>query len=912
MSQHNLDRLFAPRRIAVVGASNRVGSVGYSVLRNLLGGGFAGVVQPVNPRHESVQSVEAFPSVAALPKVPDLVVVCSPADTAPGLVDQCGRAGVGGMVILSAGFSEAGAAGRLRQDALTAAAERWPRLRILGPNCLGFSVPRLSLGASFAADMPAPGRVAFVSQSGALCTSVLDWARGEGIGFSFFASLGNMLDVGFADTIDWLGRDPDTDAIILYVESIRDARAFMSAARAFARHKPILAYKAGRSPESARAAASHTGLLAGSGAVYDAAFQRAGIERVDDIDALFDGAEILARQPLPAGPRVAIVTNAGGPGVMATDSLIRHGAALAELSLDSQAALAATMPDWWSPANPIDLLGDAPPERFASAARLALADPGVDALLVILSPQAMTDPEASAAAIGGLRAETRKPILAAWMGGPRVAAGRRRLGEAGIACYSSPEQAVAAFAHMLAYARNREALFETPRDLALELDVDRRALRALLRRERPEGGLLGEGPAKRVLAAYGIPVAATLAAADAEAAVAAAEAVGYPVVLKLDAAEVAHKSDLGGVILDLADADAVRSAFARILARVRAARPDARVAGVTVQPMRRFEGAIELIVGASRDPTFGTALMVGLGGVAVELLGDRVLGLPPLNERLARRMLESLRIWPLLQGYRGSAPVDLDRLIGVLVRVSYLVADIPEILELDINPLLVGAEGVLALDARLRLDVDPGSETTATYAHLAIRPYPDEWVREGRGPDGQPLVLRPIRPEDEPRWHALLAACSPDSIRKRFRYLFKQTTHEMATRFCFIDYDREMAIVAEAGDGSLLGVGRLITDPGGRRAEFAVLVADAAQGRGLGGQLTDLCLEVARAWRLEAVYALTSPDNTSMLSLFQERGFRSTIDYAEGQVEVELALAQGAVDADAPAVDGGGASTLDS
>ena len=899
MSLHGLDRIFAPRRIAVIGASNRVGSVGHSVLRNLLSGGFEGVVQPVNPRHESVQSVESFPSVAALPKVPDLAVICTPADTVPDLVDRCGAAGVGGLAILSAGFIEAGAAGRERQAALSAAAERWPRMRILGPNCLGFSVPRLGLGASFAADMPAPGRVAFVSQSGALCTSVLDWARGEGIGFSFFASLGNMLDVGFADTIDWLGNDPDTDAIILYIESIRDARAFMSAARAFARHKPIIAYKAGRSPESARAAASHTGVLAGGGAVYDAAFQRAGIERVDDIDALFDGAEILARQPLPAGPRLAIVTNAGGPGVMATDSLVRYGAVLAELAADSLAALGGGMPDWWSPANPIDILGDAPPERFAQAARLALADPGVDALLVILSPQAMTDPDASARAIGSLRSETRKPILAAWMGGPRVAAGLRILGEAGVASYSSPDQAVAAFAHMVAYARNREVLFETPRDLALELDVDRRALRAQLRRELPEGGMLGEGPAKRVLAAYGIPVTLTLDAADPDAAVAAAERIGYPVVLKLDAAGISHKSDLGGVILDLVDAGAVRAAFSRILARVRAARPAAKIAGVTVQAMARREAAIELIVGASRDPTFGTVLMVGLGGVAVEVLGDRALGLPPLNERLARRMLESLRTWPLLQGYRGASPVDLDRLVGVLVRLSYLVADFPEILELDINPLLASADGVLALDARIRLDAATAADTTRTYAHLAIRPYPDEWVREGRGPDGEPLTLRPIRPEDEPRWHALLAACSPDSIRKRFRYLFKQTTHEMATRFCFIDYDREMAIVAEAADGSLLGVGRLVTEPGGRRAEFAVLVADAWQGQGLGGQLTDLCLEVARAWRLEAVYALTSPDNVRMLSLFHERGFASEVDYAEGQVEVELALAPGQATRDA-------------
>ncbi|MCD6128639.1 GNAT family N-acetyltransferase [Candidatus Bipolaricaulota bacterium] len=889
MSIRNLDKIFKPQRIAVVGASNNPQSVGYTVLRNLIGSGFQGVVYPVNPKHEAVQGIQAYPNVGSLPKTPDLAVICTPARTVPGIVRECGEAGILGVIIISAGFKEAGEEGRALEEELKAEVSRYPGMRVIGPNCLGIIVPRLKLNASFAAAMPEAGHVAFISQSGALCTAVLDWAIDEGIGFSHFVSIGNMLDVDFGDLVDYFGEDPDTQSIILYVESVFDAREFMSAARAFARTKPIVAYKAGRFAESAKAAASHTGAMAGEDAVYDAAFQRAGMVRVFEIGDIFDCAELVARVRPPLGPNLAIITNAGGPGVMATDALIARRGKLAELSQETIDKLSEVLPPFWSHGNPIDVLGDAPPARYAKATEAALSDPGVDAALVILTPQAMTDATGTAQAIAELAGKARKPILAAWMGGEAVREGIHILNEAGVPTYATPEQAVRAFMHLVEYGRNLEMLYQTPREVPVRLnDVDRKQVRRRFTKVFAEGPeVLTEELSKELLSAYGIPVTEPRPARTPEEAVAIAEELGYPVVLKVWSPQITHKTDVGGVALNLCNAQAVRTAFERIVKKAKHHRPDAEIRGVTVQQMITVQDGFEMILGAKKDPTFGTVIMAGMGGIAAEVFRDRALGLPPLNERLAYRMLESLRSWKLLKGYRGRPGVNLDKLIEILMRFSYLVADFPEIKELDINPLLATPKDVIALDARVVVDKDVVGKPIRPYSHLVIRPYPEGYERKITLKDGTEMLLRPIRPEDEPMWHKMLASASRESIRFRFRYIFKETTHEMAIPYCFIDYDREMAIVAiveEDGELKMAGVGRLVADPDREVAEYAVFVADPWQNRGLGGALTDYCLEIAKGWGIKEVRAETTPDNFRMIAIFRNRGFSIEHRREEGVV----------------------------
>ncbi len=892
MSTRNLSKIFEPQRVAVIGAGGDANGVGAIVLRNLIESGFPGVVFPVNPHREAVHGIQAYPDVAALPSVPDLAVLCTPAPTVAGLVGACGEAGIPGVLVLSAGFRETGPAGAELERELAAQAARFPGTRILGPNCLGVIAPRARLNASFAGPMPREGQIAFVSQSGALCTSVLDWANERGIGFSHFISVGNMLDVDLGDLIDYLGRDSQTRAIILYVESITEPRTFMSAARAFTRSNPIVAYKAGRFAASAAAAASHTGALAGEDAVYDAAFQRAGIERVADMEDIFDIAELLSRGRRPRGARLAIVSNAGGPGVMALDTLLERGGALATLEDGTVERLDGQLPAAWSRANPVDVLGDAPPQRFADAAAAVLADPGVDAALAILTPQAMTDPAGCADAVLAAAAPSPKPLLAAWMGGAAVRSARESLAAAGIPAYTTPGHAVRAFMHLVSYARNLEILYETPRAIPAGLEIDRARAADLLAAAPADGDLLSEAASKALLEAYGMRVALPQAAATPDEAVEHARATGYPVVLKVHSPDITHKTDVGGVVTSVRGDGAVRDAFAAIVASVAAARPDARIDGVLVEPMVTDPG-IELILGARKDPTFGAVMVVGMGGVTAELIGDRALGLPPLTERLARRMLESLRSWPLLVGYRGRPGVDLDRLIEAMLRVSYLVADCPQIAELDINPLLATPAGSTALDARVILDRGAAGAPARPYGHLAIRPYPEELVRPAQLADGTPIVLRPIRPEDEPLWHELLARCSPESLHSRFREIIKETTHRMATRYCYVDYDREHAMVAEIDEGgapALIGVARLVSSADAEWAEYAVLVGDPWQGRGLAEILTTACLDVARAAGLRRVVAETTDDNRGMLAILRHHGFTIT-RHDRGEVEGTLDLA---------------------
>ena len=877
MTIRNLHKIFAARSVAVIGGSESASSVGRTVMLNLSQSSFPGAVYAVNPKHKQVLGKPCFESVSQLPPSVDLAIICTPAPTVSALLRECAAAGILGVVIISAGFRETGECGAILESELQAVSLQFPEMRIIGPNCLGFMAPYHGLNASFASDMANPGKVAFISQSGALCTSILDWALQEQIGFSYFVSVGNMLDVSLADLIDYFAQDRWTESIVLYIESLTDARQFMSAARAFTRTRPIIAYKAGRFAQSAQAAASHTGAMAGVDSVYETALSRAGIVRVFEVDNLFDCAELLARQRPPQGPRLAIVTNAGGPGVMATDCLIDLGGQLAELSDKTLDILNQQLPSAWSHSNPVDVLGDATPERFELAARSVLADSNTDGLLAILTPQAMTDPSGAAQALVRARGNSSKPLLAAWMGGGRVQAGITCLNQAGIATYSSPEKAVRAFMSLVDYQSRRETLYETPRAMPVSFTLSQTQLQTAMDLVRSENqDVLSEVASKALLAAYGIPISPTHVAHTVAEALDCARQVGWPIVLKILSPDITHKSDVGGVELNLKDESEVEYAFERMMSRIGENCPSARIDGVTVQPMIVRAGGLELIVGAKRDSVFGMVLMVGAGGVSAELLQDHALELPPLNERLVLRMLQSLRCWPLLNGYRGRAKVNIDRLIEVLLRLSHMIAEQAEIVELDINPLLVNSTEIIALDARMVIDREALQRPPRRYAHLAIRPYPSEYQSSVQLASGKCVSMRPLQPEDEPMWHALLASCSPETLHQRFRYMFKATTHEMATRFCFPDYDRDLPIAAlvHAGDSQqLIGVTRLMSAADRQEAEFAILVADAWQGTGVGSALTDYCLSVAKQWGLQFVTAQVASQNPRMLGMLQRRGF---------------------------------------
>ena len=890
MDIHGLNRFFNPQRIALIGVTINPNSVGGRVLANLVGGGFRGVVYPVNPAREAVQGIQCYPDLPSLPRQPDLAVVCTPAPQVPDIIRDCGQAGIMGLIIMTSGFGEAGEKGKVLEARARAEAARFPGMRIIGPNCLGVIVPGAHLNISFASGMPREGHVAFISQSGALCTSVLDWALEGKVGFSHLVSIGNTMDVDFGDLIDYFGEEDKVESIILYIESITRARKFMTAARAFARSKPILAFKAGRFPESAEAATSHTGALATEDAVYDAAFRRVGLARVFDIGEIFDCAELIARKKMPQGPRLAIVTNAGGPGVIATDTLIEAHGTLAQFSEETLSKLKAGLPESGSVKNPVDVLGDATPKRVEKAVDAVLADADVDAVLVILTPQAMTNPTAAARVVGKLTEKTAKPILAAWLGGAAMRDGIQTLNESGVAAFRTPEQAIRAFMTLVAYARNLKTLYETPRDLAVEFEFDRGAFRReFLERHIGGGDTLSEDASKALIERYGIPTAKTVVAGTIDEAAAAAEDIGYPVVLKIHSPDISHKSDVGGVALNLENEVMVRAAFESIMVSIGRHAPQARLEGVTLQPMIDSADSLELILGIKKDPVFGTVILAGMGGIGVELLGEQALGFPPLNERLARLMLESLKIWPLLVGYRGRPPADLESLIGTMIRLSYLAADYPEIAELDINPLLVTPRNVIALDARVVLDRKAVGRTADPYSHLALKPYPDRYVKTVELKDGSRVLLRPIKPEDEPLWFEMLASCSKETIYSRFRYFFHWQSHEVATRFCYIDYDREIAIVAEVTRGDkreLLGVGRLIADPDHENVEYAVLIIDAWQKKELGSILTEFCLEVARHWNLKRMVAQTTAENRPMLAVFEKLGFRITHNPADSTVDV--------------------------
>ena len=890
-----LDAILAPRTVALIGATETEGSVGRTIWQNLHAGGFEGPVYPVNPNRPVLFGVKCYPSVTALPERTDLAVIVTPAATVPDVVQQCVRAGVPGAVIISAGFKECGAPGIELEQRILAEARRGP-MRILGPNCLGVMAPHAGFNATFAAGMARPGNVGFISQSGALCTAILDWSFRENVGFSAFVSVGSMLDVGWGDLIYYLGDDPRTKSIVIYMESVGDARAFLSAAREVALTKPIIVLKVGRTQAAAKAAASHTGSLTGSDEVLHAAFRRVGVLRVETIEELFDMAEVLAKQPRPKGPHLTIVTNAGGPGVLATDMLLTSGAQLAELSPETLAALNQFLPPHWSRNNPVDILGDAGPERYAKAVEIAAKDPNGDGLLVILTPQAMTDPTGTATQLARLAKLDGKPLLASWMGAHEVAAGEDLLNQANIPTFKYPDRAARAFYYMWRYSYNLRALYETPA-LAASPEAFRRSNRsrveALVQAARQSGRtLLTEHESKQILRAYGIPTVETRVARTEAQALKQAARVGYPVVLKLHSESITHKTDVGGVQLNLRNAAAVRRAWRSIQASVakltRSAagssttplrhQPKAFL-GVTVQPMVELDG-YELILGSTIDPQFGPVLLFGAGGQLVEVFQDRALGLPPLNGTLARRLMERSRIYQALKGVRGRKPADLAALEQLLVRFSQLVVEQPWIAEIDINPLLVSAAQIIALDARI---VAHGPLLAQNQLpRPAIRPYPSQYIMSWRFKDGTPVTIRPIRPEDEPLMVAFHRSLSEQSVYYRYFSLLKlpeRIAHERLTRICFNDYDRELALVAEHHDPKtaeteILGVGRLSKAHGLNEAEFALLIRDQWQGRGLGTALLKRLVEIGRSEKLERITAHILPENHAMQRLSQKVGFQ--------------------------------------
>ena len=893
-----LDAIFSPKNVAVIGATEKEGSVGRTIVWNLISSPFGGAVFPVNPKHPSILGIKAYPSIGKVPDPVDLAVIVTPSPTVPGIINECVEAGVKGAIVISAGFKEIGIEGaKLEQQIMDHA--RRGRMRIIGPNCLGVMNPITGLNATFANAMARPGNVGFISQSGALCTAVLDWSFRENVGFSSFVSIGSMLDVDWGDLIYYLGDDPHTRSIVIYMETIGNARSFLSAAREVALTKPIIVIKPGRTEGAARAAASHTGSLTGSDEVLDAAFRRVGVLRVDSIGELFSMAEVLAKQPQAKGPRLTILTNAGGPGVLATDALITGGGELAALSDQSLKELNDILPPQWSHNNPIDILGDASPDRYGKSLEVAAKDPNSDGLLVILTPQAMTEPSATADALKQYVSAYDKPLLASWMGGDDVAAGEAILNHIDIPTFSYPDVAAQAFDYMWRYTYNLRGIYETP-DLAEESvgsGPDRKRATAIIDRARTSGRtILTEVESKDLLSSYGIPTTPNYVATTPEQAAKFASKVGFPVVLKIHSETITHKTDVGGVRLNLLNEDEVIDAFNGIELSVREKVGEGHFLGVTVQPMIKLEG-YEIILGSSIDPQFGPVLLFGTGGQLVEVFKDRSLGLPPLNTTLARRMMEQTKIYKALQGVRGRKPVDLDALEKILVRFSQLVVEQAWIKELDINPLLASPEGSLALDARVVLYGKDVQEKDLP--RQAIRAYPIQYVQPWKMKDGREVTIRPIRPEDEPlvtRFHQTL---SDRSVYLRYTspmLLSQRVAHERLARICFNDYDREIALVVEWEDQNsseryILGIGRLSKRHGLDEASFTMLVSDEYQGQGIGKELLRRLIQIARDEKVKHLRATLSPDNASMRKVCEKLGFSSFYTSSKtGMVEAEMQL----------------------
>ena len=880
MSAIGLNKILNPKSIAVIGASDREGSVGYTLMRNLIELEYPGKVYPVNIRRSEILGLKAYQTVDQLPDTVDLAIIATPAKTVPHLVEQCGEAGITGIIIISAGFKEIGPEGKALEERIVEIRKKYNQ-RIIGPNCLGIIRPSLRLNATFITNLPKPGTIAFISQSGALGSAILDLAMKQNIGFSNFVSVGSMIDVDFGDLIEYFGTDSETRSILMYIEGITDARNFVSAARHFAKTKPIIVAKSGRFSESARAASSHTGALAGEDMIYDAAFKRAGLVRVDEIADLFHCAEVLGMQPLPKGPNLAIITNAGGPGVMATDALIARHGKLAELSQETMDKLNSFLPSYWSRGNPIDILGDSRADRYKPVIEACLDDANVNGLLVIYTGQAMGDPLEIAKSIVEI-CQTKghnKTILTSFMG-HKTEEANKVFTRNRIPTFSTPEQAVKTYMYMYQYKRNLEMLYETAEELPADITSPKIPLITIMKNAALEDReILTEEEAKAFLAHYNIPVVRTQVARTADEAAVLASQMGYPVVLKILSPQIIHKTDVGGVALDITSKTELEESFDLIMKRAKDYNANAKILGVTVQPMIKKQG-YEVIIGAKNDPLFGPAILFGMGGIGVEVFKDVVAGLPPLNRALARRVIEETKVYQLLNGYRNIPPANIKLLEEILVRFSQMLVDFPQLKEVDINPLFINEKEALALDARIVIDKEGVFRRIEPHKHLLVRPYPTRYEDFCKLQDGRMVLLRPIKPEDEPLWLEMFQNFSEESVRQEFFQTIRDTPHEIRVRYCNIDYDKEIAIVAELaeeGRRRIIGVVRLITEMYGKSGEITVIVADPWQGLGLGSKLIDHITEICKDRQLETIHAKTHSDNHRAIKMLKKKEF--TIEY---------------------------------
>lgn len=891
MGLYNLDKIFNPKTVAVIGASQKAGTIGNALMTNLIQGGFEGNIIPVNPKYSEIHGLKTFKSVSEVEGGVDLAIIAAPMAATPSVVEECVRIKAGGAIIISAGGKEIGEAGREVEEKIRKTAYAGG-LRIVGPNCLGIICPGKKLNASFASDMPGRGKLAFISQSGGICTSILDLALKENIGFSHFVSIGSMLDMDFGDMIDYLGNDPSAGSILLYVENLIHFRKFMSAARSVSRIKPIVVLKSGRSAAGARAASSHTGAMAGEDVVYDTAFKRAGIVRVNTIEELFDCAELMAKRPRPAGSRLAIITNGGGPGVMATDELGRLGVEPAAIPPEILSQLNEFLPPFWSRNNPMDILGDASVERFMRTIEICLENSGFDGALAIMAPQALTDPAPVAEALAEYLKTKRHPVFACWMGGKRMASALQILNQAEVPTYETPERAIRAFLYMVQYSKNLEMLREIPSKLSRHLVFDREGASASIRKcLETETGFLSEIESKKILAAYGIPVNLTELAQTADQAVSLARGMNFPLVMKLISPDISHKTDADGVQLDLKTESDIRNAFDKIMAGARAYNPGARILGVSVQS-QILKPDYELLIGAKKDENFGPVILFGMGGIFTEVLKDRAIGLPPLNRLLARRMMEETRAFSLLKGYRGRPPANLELLEELLIRLSQLMVDFPEIVELDMNPVIVKDGVPCAVDGRILLKPNP----LPSSLHLVISPYPQEYEFHDTTVENIRLFVRPIKPEDGQMFLNFFSILSPTTIYYRFFSALKILSPAMLERFTQIDYDREISLVAldDSQDEKMLGVARVIGDPDVKKGEFSVLIGDPWHGQGIGATILRRCLQIARDRGMETVWGTVLSENRHMLALGKKLGF--TIgkgeDASERKLTIDLRIAE--------------------
>ena len=870
MGIENLNIIFNPKHIAVIGASEKESSLGSKILHNLVGVGYRGMVFPVNPFRQCVQGIMAYPSVSKIPRKIDLAIIATPAHTIPQIIEECGEAGVSGIIITSAGFREIGEEGAKLEQKILQYKQKYG-MRIIGPNSFGVIRPKINLYATFGNKRAIAGKIAFISQSAALCASVLDWAMEAQVGLSAVVSTGSMLDVDLGDLVDFFGTDPQTKSIVLYVESIKNARNFMSAARSFARTKPIVVVRAGRFKESSTPAYFHSGFLAGEDAVYDAAFKRAGIVRVETINDLLNCAEALAMQPNPTGPNLAIITNAGGPSIMATDYLIDKGGKLSQLSAETREQLKNVLPAYCSTMNPVDLLEEATPERFRAVLGICLKDSASNGFLVIYTPQGATEPSMIAKIVTDLAKQTKKPVIVSLIGeDAQCWKARKALQRSGIPTFNTPEQAVATFMYMHSYSQNLELLYQTPEELAVNLKSPQR-LRKVICQVASEGRqVLSLPEAMQFLAFYNIPFVKTMVAKTPDEAVCFASELSFPVAMKVLSPQITHKSKAKGVVLNVCSPDKIKYYYGEIAKKVKSCNGTVEFQGVMIQPM--VQGEFELIIGSKKDPQFGSVIVFGKGGVMTEQQKSVSVGLPPLNQILARRLIENKDIFSDIISKNNSLKVKLEE---ILVNFSHLIVDFPEIKELDINPLIVNEDSVTAVDVRISIDTKFSKQEIGRHHHLVIAPYPTKYITQWKLKDGTPVLLRPIKPEDEECFKKLFLTLSPETMRFRFFQVIKEISHETMTRYCNLDYDREIAIIAELPQGNkqIIAAARLIVEPNMKDAEFAILVSDQWQSLGLGDKLMDSLIKIAGNMNLESIFGLVIYDNYRMLKFMNEKGF---------------------------------------